>query len=332
MSKVLVINCSKVYNLGANKLSRWLVSEGHSVRLVNENNYEKLIETHDLFKYDLIALSCIFSWDVSLAFKIVELIDSKREAWAGGSGFFALKNWWVKNTGLSCTPSIDQRFENRAGVYKMVFASRGCPVDCSFCIVPRLEGTEFKLNWDFVPAPMLCDSNLSALPVEFQEHIIKKYLETGTLLKDANSGFEPITFTEETFHRWKPVMKHSVWRFAFDTSSEEEQVRKMFNILKNIPASKKRVYVLIGNEPVQKCYDRIQKVISWGGEPHVQPMMALNALEKTPMIRYDWTKRKLIDMARWSNTWLWRNTPLWEYKPRKDNIALFSEKELKRIN
>ena len=289
MAKVAVINCSKIYNLGANKLARWLVAEGHSVRLINEDNYDKLLKKHNLFGYDLLALSAIFSWNVSLATKIVELVSPKIEIWAGGSGFFALQNWWYKETSLGCTPGLDQRFEKQNGVYRMVFASRGCPVGCSFCIVPKLEGTEFSLDWDFTPAPMLCDSNLSALPVDFQKHIISTYQNSNTVLKDANSGFEPITFTEKTYNRWRLVMKNSVWRFAFDTSSEETQVETMMRVLKDVPSYKKRVYVLIGNEPIKQCYDRIQKVIAWGGEPHVQPMMALNTLEKTPMVRYDWT-------------------------------------------
>ena len=43
-------------------------------------------------------------------------------------------------------------------------ASRGCPVGCSFCIVPKMEGREFTLLPDFTPRPILCDNNLSALP------------------------------------------------------------------------------------------------------------------------------------------------------------------------
>jgi hypothetical protein len=34
-------------------------------------------------------------------------------------------------------------------------ASRGCPVGCYFCIVPKMEGKEFTLLWDFTPRPIL---------------------------------------------------------------------------------------------------------------------------------------------------------------------------------
>ena len=192
-------------------------------------------------------------------------------------------------------------------------ASRGCPVGCWFCVVPTMEGKEFTLLWDFTPRPILCDNNLSALPVEFQEHIIQRYQETNTQLLDANSGFEPRTFDEDTYHRWKAINR-GPWRFALDEAKELEDVRRMMQILKDEPANSKRVYVLIGNEPVEACHERILKVIEWGGEPHVQPLMALNTLVKHPLVRHDWTEAKLKNMARWANRWIWRTVPFEEYR------------------
>jgi hypothetical protein len=206
------------------------------------------------------------------------------------------------------------------------FASRGCPVGCYFCIVPRMEGKAFTLIPDFTPRSVLCDNNLSALPVDYQEHIIRRYQETGTPLLDANSGFEPHTFDADTYHRWKAINR-GPWRFALDEIGELEDVRRMMAILEDEPASSKRVYVLIGNEPIASCHERILKVIEWGGEPHCQPIMALNTLEKRPQIRHDWTEQKLYDMARWANRWLWRTMPLSEYKPRKSERPMFAEIE-----
>jgi len=206
------------------------------------------------------------------------------------------------------------------------FASRGCPVGCYFCIVPRMEGKAFTLIPDFTPRSVLCDNNLSALPVDYQEHIIRRYQETGTPLLDANSGFEPHTFDADTYHRWKAINR-GPWRFALDEIGALEDVRRMMAILEDEPASSKRVYVLIGNEPIASCHERILKVIEWGGEPHCQPIMALNTLEKRPQIRHDWTEQKLYDMARWANRWLWRTMPLSEYKPRKSERPMFAEIE-----
>ena len=314
--KALVINCSPGYNLGTHKLRNWLLSQGHNV------DYQTGDPGFMAFGYDLVVLSVVFSWHAKIAREIALRVKGNSEVWCGGPGMFALSGWWKKETGLEIIKGIDDRFEYQAGNYKMTFASRGCPVGCYFCIVPKLEGKEFTLNWDFEPAPFLCDNNLSALPIEFQEHIIDKYKKSTIQLKDANSGFEPHTFDIETYRRWKPIMR-GPWRFAFDNLEEENEVRRMMQILKDEPERKKRVYVLIGNELIDKCLYRIKRVIEWGGEPHVQPMIALNALEKKPMVRFDWTEVQLLDMARWANRWLWRSVPINEYKPRKNDIKPF---------
>lgn len=191
-------------------------------------------------------------------------------------------------------------------------ASRGCPVGCYFCIVPKMEGKEFVLLPDFTPRPILCDNNLSALPVEYQDRIIEKYQKSGVPLLDANSGFEPRTFDEGTYRRWKVINK-GAWRFGYDETTEEKEAHRMAVILKDEPASLKRVYVLIGNEPFEACQRRIRQVIEWGCEPYAQPMIALNALKREPIVRHDWTKQKLSDLARWTNRWIWRTVPFADY-------------------
>lgn len=186
-------------------------------------------------------------------------------------------------------------------------ASRGCPVGCWFCVVPKLEGKRFTFIPDFVPRPILCDNNLSALPVEYQNHIIRRYQETDTPLMDANSGFEPSTFDEDTYHRWKQINK-GAWRFAFDEMKEMKDVERMARILKDESGSRKRVYVLIGNEPIASCYERAQKVREWECEPYCQPVLSLNALDRHQyLIRHDWTPELLNGFARYYDRWIWRS-------------------------
>ena len=195
------------------------------------------------------------------------------------------------------------------------FASRGCPVGCWFCIVPAMEGREFTLLPDFIPRPVLCDNNLSGLPEEYQKYIINRYQEDGVILKDANSGFEPKTFYWDCYQRWKPLINagRGPWRFAYDDMPERDDVLRVMKMLKDEPQSRKRVYVLIGNEPFAECMQRIQEVIDNGCEPHCQPLMKLNALDKKPWVKYDWTEQKLKDVARWANGFVWRRAPFSEY-------------------
>lgn len=310
MMRALVINCSEPhYNLGARKLADWLRSEGHTV--------EEWAGDPGMFAYgyDLVCLSVIFSWHAPIARDIAQRVSAHSDVWAGGPGLFALWKWWKDETGLTVQRGIDTRFDKQRGNYKMTFASRGCPVNCSFCIVPRLEGIEFTLDWDFQPAPVLCDNNLSALPADFQEHIIRRYQETSTRLGDANSGFEPRTFTEETYQRWKPILR-GPWRFAFDEMSEEQWVRPMMDILKSESSKRKRVYVLIGNEPIAACYERAMKVIEWGGEPWCQYVLPLNWLGNPAAIRsrFDWTYRLGRDFARFFNRHYYKYTTIQQYQ------------------
>lgn len=193
------------------------------------------------------------------------------------------------------------------------FASRGCPVGCSFCIVPAMEGSKFTLMPDFPVRPVLCDNNLSALPVEFQRHIIRRYQQEGVPLLDANSGFEPRTFDDDCFARWRSLNK-GPWRFAYDDQGDRPHVERVMRMLKGEPAKRKRVYVLIGNEPIASCLERLNEVIAWGGEPHAQPEIKLTALEKRPWVRFDWTEQTLRDMARWANRRHWRYTKFAGYR------------------
>lgn len=194
-------------------------------------------------------------------------------------------------------------------------ASRGCPVGCWFCIVPKMEGKEFTLLPDFPVRPVLCDNNLSGLPADYQDHIIARYQDAGVPLRDANSGFEPMTFDHDVYRRWRPLLNAGggPWRFAYDELREREQVHSVMRMLKDEPQRRKRVYVLIGNEPFADCMQRIEEVIAAGCEPHVQPFIKLTALERRPHARHDWTEQRLKDVARWANGFVWRRAPFAEY-------------------
>lgn len=195
-------------------------------------------------------------------------------------------------------------------------ASRGCPIGCSFCIVPKMEGKTFTLLPDFPVRPVLCDNNLSGLDAKYQDYIVERYRAEGVPLLDANSGFEPRTFDRAVYERWKPINR-GPWRFAYDDLEEREEVQLVMRMLKDVAPKRKRVYVLLGNEPVEECLRRLTEVIAWGGEPHAQPFMKLNALEKKPHVRFDWTEQKLVDMARWANRRVWRYAPFSDYQRSK---------------
>ena len=259
---------------------------------------------------EAIHLSVVFTWDTDEAYRRALFYRAAgRRVRIGGPGVFVgskdLRE--IAEVGGD-SPDAVARHNPHA-----TFASRGCPVGCWFCIVPAMEGREFSLFPDFEPRPILCDNNLSALPADYQDHIIARYRGAGRQVWDANSGFEPATFTEDVYRRWEEINR-GPWRFAFDEEAEREDVRRVLVMLGAVSRPKKRVYVLIGNEPVDQCMDRILSVVGWGGDPHAQPVMKLNARRKRPWVRHDWTADLLRDVARWTNRHLWRYTDFAGYR------------------
>lgn len=258
---------------------------------------------------DTAFISVAFSWKLPEAYQ--RAVWYKAQGYkvrAGGSGTYARKNYLEGVAELG--GEVDALPHHNPDA---TMASRGCPVGCYFCIVPKMEGKEFILIPEFTPRPILCDNNVSALPVEYQEYIIDKYRKHDLKISDINSGFEPQTFDKDCYQRWKEI-NIGAWRFAYDETKEGEDVYNVTQILKDLSPSKKRVYVLIGNEPFENCYRRIMQVIEWGCEPYCQPMLALNTLKKEPIIRYDWTEKKLQYLTRWVNRWTWRSVKWEDYK------------------
>jgi hypothetical protein len=263
---------------------------------------------------DTTYLSVAFTWQLDEAFtRAVFARAMGKRVIAGGPALFLVKMQHV----LADVAEIGASFPDAIARHNPLatFASRGCPVGCHFCIVPKMEGKAFTLIPDFPVRPILCDNNLSALPADYQDLIIARYQAAGVVLKDANSGFEPATFTPDVYRRWAPLLNagRGPWRFAYDETRERAEVLQVMRMLADEPQKRKRVYVLIGDEPYAECMARIREVIAGGCEPHVQPYIKLTALHREPFVRHDWTLQKLKDVARWANGWVWKRAPFEEY-------------------
>lgn len=286
---------------------------------------------------NVVYLSVAFTWKVEEAYSMA-LFEQKqgRTVIAGGPGLF-LKQCRDRLSGVA---TVQNQHEDAISQHNPLatIASRGCPVGCSFCIVPAMEGLNFTLIPEFPVRPVLCDNNLSALPLDYQKHIIERYEAEGVNLIDANSGFEPITFTPEVYHLWSPLVNagRGPWRFAYDEMGERKDVHSVMKMLEKERSKRKRVYVLIGNEPFDDCMTRIEEVIAGGCEPHVQPVMKLNATSRRPWVRFDWSERLLMDVARWANGFVWKKVQFKDYlgpmKTRHSDdsqIDLYDETTLK---
>lgn len=261
-------------------------------------------------------LSVAFTWKLDDAFQRAVFAKAQgHRVVAGGPALFLAK---MQHRLADVCDEVGGQYPDAVRHHNpdATIASRGCPVGCWFCIVPAMEGKGFTFFPDFPVRPVLCDNNLSGLPIDYQEHIIRRYIDEAIPLKDANSGFEPMTFTPDVYERWAPLINagRGPWRFAYDEMKEGKDVRRVMRMLSNEPQKRKRVYVLIGNEPFAECMARIQEVIDYGCEPHVQPFIKLNALDRKPHVRHDWSAQLLTDVARWANGWVWKKAPFSDYR------------------
>ncbi len=269
-------------------------------------------------------ISIAFSWKIDEAKRLSDYYRTLGyHVRAGGPAMYLM--WWAMKDHAELQMAVDAKGRPH-GVGKIddaVFrhnplattASRGCTVTgCAACIVPGMEGSEFTFLPDFTPRPILTDNNLSALPADYQEYIIARYEHAGVHLLDANSGFEPKTFDEDVFNRWERINR-GPWRFGLDDTFETADAERVITMLKKagIGARKIQVYVMIGHEPFAECMKRIRCVIDMGAEPYVQPVMKLNAREKKPWVRHDWTPALLGEVQRWSNRRGWKYAPFDQY-------------------
>ena len=313
MHACLVNVSSPRYNLGLAKYRAYLVERGWQVEVAAE-------PPRPLFAagYDLVAFSAIFSWDVPALIAGVRQIAARAPVEIGGPGTFVLALHIERETGVTPARGLDPRFERARPLpgesYEQTFSSRGCPAGCGFCIVPRLEGRQVVAYPDFAPAPEVLDNNVLAAPVAHQERVVERLLAQGYKQVDFKSGFEAARLDQAAFERFNRLPLKP-WRLAFDETRDAPAVERAMRLLREngIRGRRLGVYVLFGNEPPGACHERAQKVIAWGGEPFVQPLMALDALEKRPVARHGWTRQDLIDASRYYNRWIWRKTPWAEY-------------------
>jgi hypothetical protein len=314
--KMLLINCSwPNYNLAIEKMKVYYGDRAKEGRTVD-----------DMFNQDCdgVALSVIFSWDVSFAMHQARIaLDLGKKVMIGGGITLYFKHKIKKELGLDAYWSPNEELDKIDAQFKMVYFTRGCVEKCFQCPVPRIEGSVFKINRVSRPAKVLMDNNLSQIPTEFKEFIVDKYLSSGITSLDCNSGFEPKGVDEYTVKLFNQLPLRW-WRIGFDEIGEEPQVVEAIKVIKSISKKPIRVYTMFGHEPIDVCRYRCEKVIGLGCEPVPQALIVNTAITKTPSIMHDWTEQKISDFQRFFyQPALWRKLKLQEYAPRINQKPVF---------
>lgn len=330
-ARVLLLNASTGhYNLGLAKAEAWWRSLGATVWRAKPP-VPPLDFREDI---DLAFISAIFSWHVPVAVHAAKTLRGfGADVEVGGPGFFGVAADVKREHGFAPRLGPDPRFDQHPGTYDATFWSRGCPAkNCTLgyprdgrppiCLVPEMEGWKFTLYPDAVPAPMILDNNLSALPRAHQEHIVERTLSAGFKRVDANSGFEPRSFRLETAELWRrlPLV---AWRFAYDEIAERKYVLRTIELLDGIGVRRRNlhIYCIAGNEPIEACEQRVREIRSWKALPIVQKLTPLDWTGGPLPTRFDWTERKLTDFKRWGN-YLSHSIPFSKYDRRLNHSGV----------
>lgn len=179
------------------------------------------------------------------------------------------------------------------------FTTRGCPNNCEFCIVNKLE-PEFREIRDFRPAPMICDNNFLAASKKHISRVIeavKDYPKVDFQGIDANY----VTPEKADLLGKTKCLLH----IGFDHRNESK-VFDAIEILKTRATKDIVAYVIIGfkDSPDEARY-RLELVRSWGIKPFPMRFQPLDAKKKNEYVAPGWTEKELKKMARYYSRLNW---------------------------
>jgi hypothetical protein len=285
--RVAVINSSyygmkpadRIYNLAVDKIANYHRSRGDEVYA---GRWEPLL--HQVDKY---YFSVIFTWDIPALIGMVNLVKARAqeegveppEIEIGGPAATFLHNYIHSRTGLEPHIGLDSRFEFVPGQYKMTFTSRGCPHNCRFCGVNRLEPVSIEYN-DFPLARMIGDNNITATSWAHQLQVVNKLVNIRGKV-DINSGFDVRFFRTEHLKLYSRLNLLQ-WRFAFDSLDVWEDVWRVATMMRAAGYDRHKVifYCLIGfpgTSPEENLF-RLETIRDFGLNPYPMRFIPLNSL------------------------------------------------------
>lgn len=314
----VLVSLRKKPNLALMKLSTKLKAQGEDV---------SLIELEDQFPLEYYLnppkaayISVVFSWNIPKAQQFAKTFRQCGSMDYIGGPAFLEKSQMSRELDetppdYSIYPKVD---------YSYLLTSRGCPNNCSFCYIRRIEPSSYVLdNWrnHFRRGSfhaLIIDSNFLAQPIDHIKSVIS-HLKENKILVDFNQGLDPKLIDERSIKILKQA-KWSVIRTAFDELAEENEVQNAIRLIReNITNNHRniRVYCLIGfKETFEQDLYRIQKIIEWGASPYT--MRYTSRIEK----KKDYPQN-IINLYRWaSRAQLWKSMPFEEYNEHYRQKAL----------
>lgn len=194
------------------------------------------------------------------------------------------------------------------------FTSRGCIRNCSFCIVPSIEGELVEIKrWPI--RPIICDNNFLATSQPHFDSVIDKLKPLKNI--DFNQGLDARLMTKYKAERLRELNTKCI-RLAWDHTKLEilfmGAVQKLLNV--GFKPNHIHAYVLIGfNDNPEDALYRLQTIKDMGMWPNPMRYQPLDAIKKNGYVHSEWTERELQHYMRYWSRQVWlKKIPFSEYE------------------
>jgi len=258
-------------------------------------------------------LSVPFTWLLSDAEALAA--DHKGKVVAGGPAVDLMGASWADETPKHIPFDVLAMHNPCA-----TFTTRGCPNNCQFCAVPKLEGPLRELP-EWKPAPIICDNNLLAASKKHFEQVIQSLKPFPAC--DFNQGLDARLFTK--WHADQIAkLRNPMVRFALDHDASEDPVAKAVEIARKAGLRQFGVYVLIGfKDTPQNALRRLRAVQKLKIRPNPQRYQPLDAIKKNAYVEKAWTETELRRMMKYFARLRWfEGIPYEDFRP-PDQMTLF---------
>jgi len=276
-----------------------------------------------------LCISVVFTWDLPVARGII-LSNPNSHCIVGGPAVRLLPKYLDDIADIeTIVPSIKPMYRYNKEASRTTL---GCPNNCSFCGVRRIEG-EYKELDDWEPHPILCDSNFLACSDAHFNKVIDRLKIANFPSVDFNQALEAKLLTRERARRLSEI--NITPRFAWDRHEEENYVFDALHLMEEAGISRskmKAVLSIVGyNETPEEALYRMETLRSCGylGFPiRYQP---LDSLKKNSYDPPQWGQQELKDFCRyWSKQRWFGGITYDEYRSRvnaKEQLSLFNGAE-----
>ena len=307
-------------------------ADGHnfpSLPLMKISAYHKLQGDNVEFAiplklYDKVYISKVFG-DEYTAFN--DICFQAKEIIYGGTGFAIKivdgKEVYEKTRDVDLPKEIEHIYPDYSLYPKLTkntafgFLTRGCPNDCSFCIVSKKEGrqsvkvADLSEFWRGQKHIKLLDANL--LACKDCKKLLQQLIDSRSSV-DFTQGLDARFITDPIAEMLKDIKTDRV-HFAFDFMKYEKQIIKGLEIFRTIckPTDNKAIVYMLTNYDTSISEDlyRLKKIVELGYLPDVRIYRKPSA----PQI--------LKDLQRWcNNRIIFRSCDFMEYVPRKDGKTI----------